>query len=127
MVPVAHLWTGTHVVVCTTTNALKYPALRKDPHVALTIDTEGFPPRVLLIRGTARTEIVDGVPAEYVEASAKIVPPEAMPQWEAGVRALYDRMVKITITPVWARLKDFETTLPQNVEKLIHRARSAGS
>lgn len=125
VVPVAYLWTGSEIVICTTTNALKYPALQKDPKVALTIDTEGFPPRVLLIRGTATTEVVDGVPDEYVEASRKIVPAEGMAGWEAGVRQLYSQMVKITITPEWARLQDFQTTLPQNVEKLIQAAQPA--
>ncbi|WP_163507485.1 pyridoxamine 5'-phosphate oxidase family protein [Fodinicola acaciae] len=119
VVPVSFEWTGSAFVVCTTTNAKKYPALQKYPKVALTIDTEGYPPRVLLVRGTARTEIVDGVPDEYVAASRKIVPAAEMEQWEAGVRMLYPRMVKITITPEWARLQDFQTTLPQNVEEII--------
>ncbi|WP_163508274.1 pyridoxamine 5'-phosphate oxidase family protein [Fodinicola acaciae] len=119
VVPVAFLWTGSEIVTCTTTNAKKNPALRQHPKVALTIDTEGYPPRVLLIRGTARTEVVDGVPEEYVEASRKIVPVAEMEQWEGGVRMLYPQMVKITITPEWARLQDFQTTLPQNVEEIL--------
>jgi hypothetical protein len=35
------------------------------------------------------------------------------------VRALYDQMVRITIEPDWAKLLDFETTLPKAVEDLI--------
>ena len=31
--------------------------------VALTIDTTTFPPHVLLVRGTARVEVVDGAPS----------------------------------------------------------------
>lgn len=38
---------------------------------------------------------------------------------EAGVQALYQQMVQITITPDWAKLLDFETTLPQAVADLI--------
>jgi hypothetical protein len=34
------------------------------------------------------------------------------------VRALYDRMVRIRITPDWAKLIDFEATIPQAVEDL---------
>lgn len=125
VVPVAFLWADEKIVVCTTTNAAKYKHLQHDPKVALTIDTEGFPPRVLLVRGTATTEIVDGIPDEYVEASRKIVPAEGMANWEGGIRSLYKQMVRIVITPTWARLQDFETTLPRNVEELIREAQSA--
>ncbi|WP_344308460.1 pyridoxamine 5'-phosphate oxidase family protein [Fodinicola feengrottensis] len=125
VVPMAFHWNGADIVMCTTTNSLKYPALRKFPKVALTIDTEGFPPRVLLIRGTASTEVVDGIPQEYIDASHKIVPLAGHAEWEAGVRSLYPQMVRITIHPEWARLQDFQTTLPQNVEKLIRVAQAA--
>jgi hypothetical protein len=37
----------------------------------------------------------------------------------AGVQGLYDEMVVITITPTWAKLLDFETTIPKAVEDLI--------
>ena len=37
--------------------------------VGLTIDTVTFPPNVLMIRETASIEVVEGVPAEYLEAS----------------------------------------------------------
>lgn len=89
--------------------------------MALTIDTQGqWPPRVLLIRGAARVELVDGVPDAYVEAARKGgVPAEHFEGWEQGVRALYDQMVLITIEPDWAKLLDFETTLPRAVEELV--------
>jgi hypothetical protein len=35
-------------------------------------------------------------------------------------------MVAIAITPEWARLLDFETTLPQAVEELVRQRGSAG-
>jgi hypothetical protein len=41
------------------------------------------------------------------------------------IRGLYDRMVRIVVTPTWAKLIDFETTLPSAVEELIRR-RGAG-
>jgi hypothetical protein len=65
-------------------------------------------------------EHVDGVADEYIEASRKITPAEVFESWEIGVRGLYDRMVRITIEPDWAKLLDFETTLPKAVEDLIH-------
>lgn len=39
-----------------------------------------------------------------------------------GVRALYDTMVRIVVTPAWAKLIDFDETLPAAVEQLIARA-----
>jgi probable blue pigment (indigoidine) exporter len=120
VVPVAFLWDGARLVVCTVPKSAKVRALRRDPNVSLTIDTESqYPPRVLLVRGTASVELVDGVPDEYVEASRKLVPADQFDGWEAGVRALYAQMVRITVEPTWAKLLDFETTIPKAVEDLV--------
>jgi Pyridoxamine 5'-phosphate oxidase len=121
VVPVAFHWNGAQLVVCTMPTMAKVRALRRNPRVAITIDTqEQWPPRVLLVRGTASIDHVDGVPDEYVEASRKVTPAEVFEDWETGVRGLYDEMVRITIEPDWAKLLDFENTLPKAVEDLIH-------
>jgi hypothetical protein len=73
---------------------------------------------VLLIRGTAKVSLVEGVFPEYVAASRKLVPTELFSEWEAGVRALYDRMARIDVTPTWVTVHDFETRIPQAVEDL---------
>ena len=44
------------------------------------------------------------------------MPPEAWDGFDAQVRALYEQMTAITITPEWAKLLDFETTAPSAVE-----------
>jgi len=119
VVPIAFHWTGSQLLMGTVPKSAKVRALRQNPQVAITIDTEGFPPNVLLIRGTASVELVDGVPDEYVEASRKIVPADQFEGWEAGVRALYAQMVLITVEPDWAKLLDFETTIPKAVEDLV--------
>lgn len=120
VIPIGFWWTGEHVVMATVPKSAKVRALRRHPRVALTIDTErAWPPRALLIRGAARVEPVDGVPDAYVEAARKVVPAEHFEGWEEGVRALYDQMVLITVEPDWAKLLDFETTLPQAVEDLM--------
>src|SRR5690606_37272396 len=54
--PVGFTWIGSQIVVCTSTNAPKLPALRHRPVVALTIDTEVHPPQQLLIRGTVELD-----------------------------------------------------------------------
>jgi hypothetical protein len=125
VVPLGFHWNGAEFVICTTPNAPKVRALAADPHVAMTLDTDAFPPNILLVRGTATLETVDGVPPEYLTASKKAVSEDQFPAFEAGVRAMYKQMVKITVTPQWVKLIDFVTTLPRPVEELM-RAQQAG-
>src|SRR5690349_7950189 len=122
-VPIAFTWNGSQIVMCTTKNAPKLPALRDNPAVALTIDTEVHPPKILLIRGRAELDIVDGIPEEYLQMNGSYeMTPEQRVEWEAEVRSLYhDGMVRIVVTPSWAKLIDFETTLPSAVEELVQQ------
>jgi hypothetical protein len=122
VVPLAFHWNGEQFIVCTIPDSEKVRALMRNPLVALTIDTEGFPPQALLVRGTASLETVDGVPPEYLEASRKSVGDAGMPAFEGQVRALYQQMVRISIEPRWAKLLDFETRLPTPLENLIKHA-----
>src|SRR5829696_9088514 len=120
-VPIGFLWKDGRIVVCTSSNAYKVRALEANPKVALTIDTEA-PYRALLVRGTASVEIVDGVPPEYLEASRKVMKDEEQFRaFEAEVRSLYERMARISITPEWAKVLDFQTRLPSAVEQLVNR------
>jgi Pyridoxamine 5'-phosphate oxidase len=66
-VPIAFTWNGSQLVMCTTKNAPKLAALRQNPAVALTIDTEVHPPKILVIRGRAELDVVDGIPEEYLQ------------------------------------------------------------
>jgi len=121
-VPIAFTWNGSEVVMCTSKNAPKLPALREHPAVALTIDTEVHPPTILLIRGRAELDVVDGIPDEYLEMNGSYeMTPAQRVEWEAEVRSLYDGMVRIVVTPTWAKLIDFETTLPSAVEELVRQ------
>jgi hypothetical protein len=121
-IPIGFTWNGSQIVMCTAKNAPKLPALRHNPAVALTIDTEVHPPKILLIRGRAELDVVDGIPDEYFEMSGSYtMTAEQRVEWEAGVRSLYDGMVRIVVTPTWAKLIDFETTFPSAVEELIRR------
>lgn len=51
-------------------------ALRANPEVAVSIDTESFPPEVLSIRGRAEISEIDGVAPEYAEAARRFLGPE---------------------------------------------------
>ncbi|WP_107656604.1 pyridoxamine 5'-phosphate oxidase family protein [Nocardia suismassiliense] len=121
-IPIGFTWNGSEIVMCTSTNAPKLAALRQNPMVALTIDTEVHPPKLLLIRGRVELDVVDGIPEEYIQMNGSYqMTPEQRVEWEAGVRALYDSMVRIVVTPTWAKLIDFETNLPSPIEELIQQ------
>jgi hypothetical protein len=119
VVPIGYIWNADVFIMGSAPNAPKVNALSANPKVALTIDTDDFPPNILLVRGEAALETVEGVPDEFIEAARRFVGDEGMPEWEAGARALYERMVLIRITPTWAKIIDFETRLPRYVEELI--------
>ncbi len=121
-VPIAFTWNGSEIVVCTPKNAPKLLSLRRNPEVALTVDTEVHPPKILLIRGRAELDVVDGIPQEYLQMNGTYkMTAEQRVEWEAQVRSLDDGMVRIVISPTWAKLIDFETTLPSAVEELIQQ------
>jgi hypothetical protein len=125
VIPIGFWCDGERIVVATVPKSAKVAALRKNPRVAITVDTGAFPPKVLLIRGTAELDLVQGVPDEYIEGGRKLMSADQFPEWEAGVKALYTEMVVITITPTWAKLLDFETTIPKAVEDLIKERQGA--
>jgi uncharacterized pyridoxamine 5'-phosphate oxidase family protein len=127
VVPIGFLWNGSAIVMCTATNAAKVEAMRANPDVALTIDTDDFPPNVLLLRGKAELDLVEGIPDEYMQMNdPSYMTAEQREAWEVGVRSLYDAMYRIRVVPTWAKVLDFETTLPSAVEELIAR-QQAGS
>jgi hypothetical protein len=65
---------------------------------------------------------VEGIPDEYLHMNGTYgMTPEQRVEWEAEVRSLYDSMVRIVVTPTWAKLIDFHETLPTAVEELVRR------
>ncbi|MFI5562813.1 pyridoxamine 5'-phosphate oxidase family protein [Amycolatopsis japonica] len=121
-IPISIHWNGKEIVMCTSTNAPKLHSLRRNPAVALTIDTESHPPKILLLRGTVELDHVDGIPDEYMQWNGTYeMTPEQRAEWEENVKSLYESMVRIVMTPTWGKLIDFEETLPTAVEELIRR------
>ena len=60
VIPIWFHWNGSEFVMGTPPKAPKLKALARNPKVSLTIDDNTFPHKVLLIRGTARMEPVEG-------------------------------------------------------------------
>jgi nitroimidazol reductase NimA-like FMN-containing flavoprotein (pyridoxamine 5'-phosphate oxidase superfamily) len=122
VIPIGFYWNGEQLVVCTATTAPKVRALTGRPDVALTIDAGDSPAtaRSLAVRGVATMETVDGVPEEYLlAASTKSRDGIDLAEFEPNVRAMYDRMVRISIEPRWARSYHFgQGRMPAFLTKL---------
>jgi nitroimidazol reductase NimA-like FMN-containing flavoprotein (pyridoxamine 5'-phosphate oxidase superfamily) len=112
VIPIWFHWNGRDFVMATPPRAPKLKALAKNPKVALTIDDNTFPHKVLLVRGTARLEPVAGIVPEYAAAAERYFAPELAEAWLKRLRSQISSMVRITITPEWAALLDFQTRFP---------------
>jgi hypothetical protein len=123
VIPVCFHWNGTHIVVGTPLTAPKMKALVKNPKVALTIDTDTYPYRVLQIRGTAAIETVDGLVPEYTQAVKRYLGNDQGQAWIEQVKKLFPRMARISVTPQWVSIIDFETRFPSAIEAAISQQR----
>ena len=112
VVPIWFHWNGSELVLASPPKAPKLRALASNPKVALTIDDNTFPHKVLLIRGTAKIETVKGVVPEYAQAAERYFGTQQGKGWVAQLQTMVQNMVRITITPEWVGLLDFQTRFP---------------
>ena len=112
VVPIWFHWNGREIVMATPPKAPKLKALRKNPKVAVTIDNNEFPHRVLLLRGSVRLETLKGVVPEYALAADRYFGPEQGPAWVKQMGSMISEMVRITMTPEWVGILDFEQRFP---------------
>jgi hypothetical protein len=87
-------------------------ALHANPDVAVTIDTESFPPEVLTIRGRAAVTEVDGIPPEYAASAHRYLGDDAAGQYLGDIDQPGTRMANIDVRPTWVGVLDFQTRLP---------------
>lgn len=120
VVPTWFVWTGTDIVMATylagAAAGVRHPAarvaaMRANPIVALTIDTDTSPPQSLNIRGQAEIEELDGLAPEYVAAAHRYLGDAA-----EGMLTAMDQpgtvQARITVRPRWVGLLDFTQRLP---------------
>lgn len=112
VVPIWFHWNGHDIVMASPPKAPKLKALAKNSKVSLTIDDNTFPHKVLLIRGTARLETVEGIVPEYAACAERYFDANTMQAWLSQLRTLVSSMVRITVTPDWVGLLDFQTRFP---------------
>lgn len=117
VVPVWFHWDGRDIVIATPSNAPKVKALREHPQVAITIDDNTFPNKVLLIRGATRLSEVQGVVPEYALAAERYFPPAEGRAWVQRLSGMISSMVRIAITPEWVGVLDYQTRFPSALSR----------
>ena len=110
--PIWFHWNGRQFVMCTGADTPKAKAIRKDPRVAFTIDTEAGPYRSLQVRGLATLEVVPGVPTEYELAAERYYGKEVGARWIRSVLERRREFARITIEPTWAHYMNVGTIFP---------------
>ena len=114
VVPIWFTWTGDEIVFASGIGAPKAKALRANPAVAVTIDTEGFPCDVLMLRGAAKITETDDVVPEYAQAAHRYLGDEAAAGFLAPLKGW--PMVRIAVRPTWVGTLDFQTRFPSALE-----------
>jgi Pyridoxamine 5'-phosphate oxidase len=122
VVPIGFHWNGQEIVLATAADAPKTKVLKDGSKVAVSIDHDSSPPKILLIRGTVRTDTVEGIAPEYAAMIRRTMSEEDGQALLAEATPLYPRMTRIFIHPDWVGILDFETRLPSAVERAIKRA-----
>src|SRR5262245_15654630 len=121
VIPIWFHWDGKEVVLGTPLTAPKLKALAKNPKVALTIDTNTWPHKVLQIRGTAQIAMVEGVVPEYASAAHRYFGTDQGQAWIEQAKKMFTRMGRISITPEWVSIIDFEKRFPSAIEAAMSR------
>ena len=115
VIPIWYHWNGSNFVLATPPKAPKLKALRAHPKVALTIDDNTFPHKVLMVRGTASLEEVDGIVPEYALAATRYFGEAQGAAWVKQMRQVVNSMIRISVRPEWVGILDFESRFPSAV------------
>jgi hypothetical protein len=116
VVPIWFHWNGKEIVLGTPMKAPKVQALSRNSKVALSIDSNVWPYKVLQIRGTARVETVAGVVPEYALAAERYFGPDQGRAWVKQVGGMFSQMARIAVKPEWVAVLDFEKRFPSAIE-----------
>jgi hypothetical protein len=116
VVPIWFHWNGKEIVLGTPPNAPKVQALSTHGKVALTIDGNTWPYKVLQVRGAAHVEKVAGVVPEYALAAERYFGVEQGRAWVKQVGSMFSQMARIVVKPEWVAVLDFEKRFPSAIE-----------
>lgn len=126
VVPIGFHWNGQQIVLGTPPDAPKMKALKDGDKVALTINTDRMPHKVLLLRGMVYIDTVDGIAPEYAAMTRRVMGNEAGQAWLDQMAPMCPRMSRIFIQPEWAGILDFEMRFPSALERAMEHAGAGG-
>jgi hypothetical protein len=121
VVPTWFEWNGEEIVMVTYVAgpnvgirhpAARIAALRANPSVALTIDTETFPSQSVTIRGRAEIDEVEGLAPEYVTSAHRYLGDVAAAELVGSMDQPGTVQARIVVRPTWVGLLDFATRFP---------------
>jgi pyridoxamine 5'-phosphate oxidase-like protein len=112
VVPMWFHWAGDAVIMATAANAPKMKVLADNAAVAISIDTDVWPYRVLTIRGTIAVDTVSEPFPEYSDMARRYLGDEGSQQFLAAARQTFSSWVRLEVSPTQAHLIDFTTTFP---------------
>lgn len=112
VIPVLFHWNGEEIVMAGFAPSARSRALRANPAVALTVDTDEQPPEVLLIRGRAEVAEVRGLVPEYALYMRHSMPEAEADAYFAEIERRGTVMERITVRPTWVGVMDFRTRYP---------------
>jgi hypothetical protein len=125
VIPIGYHWNGQEFVLATAPDSPKMKVLKDGAKVALTIDSAEFPPKVLLVRGTVvRTDTVEGLAPEYIAMLRRTMSEQDQRTIIEQAPTIFPQQARVFIRPDWVALQDFETRLPNPVERAIERTRA---
>lgn len=116
VVPIWFHWNGTEIVFGTPAAAPKVKALTSGAKVAISIDGNSWPYKVLQIRGAASVDTVRGVVPEYALAAERYFGSDQGRAWVTQVGGMFTHMVRIAVKPEWVAVLDFEVRFPSAIE-----------
>lgn len=123
VVPTWFEWNGAEIVMATYVAgpaagihrpAARIAALRANPAVALTIDTETSPRQCLTIRGRAEINEIVGLAPEYISAAHRYLGEGASTMLSAMDQP-GTIQARIAVRPTWVGLVDFAERLPRTL------------
>jgi len=126
VVPIGFHWDGEEFVLGTPMDAPKLKALRDGQSVALCIDTDEMPYKVLEVRGTVRMDVVEGIAPEYEQMTVRCLGDEAAAAWLQNLAVICPRMTRVFVRPTWVGMIDFETRFPSAIERAMEAAAAGG-
>lgn len=116
------VWTGEELVMATFIHcppigilrpAHRLRALRANPDVAITIDTEPQPPEVLLLRGRVSITEINGMVPEQAEAARRYLGEQGGAGYVTQADHPATKMARIALRPAWVGVLDFRNRLPE--------------